>query len=116
MLVMQAFNTEEEAIALANHSPYGLAASVWSSNVDRPPRIARKLDVGTVWINNWAVVYDGTEEGGYKQSGLGRLNGVACMEDFIEYRTIVHEIDLDHGDKPALSQPGAVGSPPSMQY
>ena len=56
VLVMQAFDTEEEAIALANNSTYGLAASVWSSNVDRPLRIARKLDAGTVWINNWAVV------------------------------------------------------------
>ncbi len=95
VLVMQAFDTEAEAIKLANESPYGLAASVWSSHVDRPLRIARKLDVGTVWINNWAVVYDETEEGGTKQSGLGRLNGVAAMEDFIEYKTIVHEVDLD---------------------
>lgn len=95
VLVMQAFDTEEEAIALANNSTYGLAASVWSSNVDRPLRIARKLDAGTVWINNWAVVYDETEEGGYKQSGQGRLNGMAAIDDFVEYRTIVHEIDLN---------------------
>jgi len=94
VLVMQAFDTEAEAIALANNSMYGLAASVWSTNVDRPLRIARKLDAGTVWINNWAVVYDETEEGGYKQSGVGRQNGVAAMDDFIEYKTIVHEIDL----------------------
>jgi betaine-aldehyde dehydrogenase len=95
VLVMQAFDTETEAIALANNSIYGLAASVWSDNVDRPLRIARKLDAGTVWINNWAVVYDETEEGGYKQSGLGRMNGVAAMDDFVEYKTIVHENDLN---------------------
>ena len=102
VLVMQAFDTEAEAIALANNSMYGLAASVWSTNIDRPLRIARKLDAGTVWINNWAVVYDETEEGGYKQSGLGRLNGVSAMEDFIEYKTIVHEVDLaaEHGNPP----------------
>ena len=45
-------------------------------------------------FNNWAVVYDETEEVGYKQSGLGRMNGVAAMDDFIEYRTFVHEVDL----------------------
>jgi betaine-aldehyde dehydrogenase len=94
VLVMQAFDTEAEAIELANNSVYGLAASVWSTNVDRPLRIARKLNAGTIWINNWAVVYSETEEGGYKQSGLGRMNGVAAMDDFIEYKTVVHEIDL----------------------
>jgi betaine-aldehyde dehydrogenase len=94
VLVMQAFDTEAEAIALANDSIYGLCASVWSRDVDRPLRVARRLDAGTVWINNWAVVYDETEEGGYKQSGLGRLNGVAAIDDFVEHKTIVHEIDL----------------------
>ncbi|MDB5552149.1 MAG: aldehyde dehydrogenase [Rhizobium sp.] len=95
VLVMQAFDTETEAIALANDSVYGLAASVWSTNIDRPLRVARKINAGTVWINNWAVVYSETEEGGYKQSGLGRMNGVAAMDDFVEYKTVVHEIDLN---------------------
>ncbi len=94
VLVMHAFDTEAEAVSLANDSQYGLAAAVWSNNVDRPLRIARQIQAGTVWINNWAVVYDETEEGGYKQSGLGRLNGVAALEGFVEYRTIVHEVAL----------------------
>jgi betaine-aldehyde dehydrogenase len=94
VLVMQAFDTEAQAVALANNSIYGLSASVWSENVDRPMRIARQLESGTVWINNWAIVYDETEEGGFKQSGLGRLNGIASIDDFLEYRTIVHEVDL----------------------
>jgi betaine-aldehyde dehydrogenase len=94
VLVMQAFDSETEAVALANNSIYGLSASVWSENVDRPMRIARQLESGTVWINNWAIVYDETEEGGYNQSGLGRLNGIAAIDDFIEYKTIVHEVDL----------------------
>jgi betaine-aldehyde dehydrogenase len=94
VLVMQAFDTEEEAIALANNSEYGLAASIWSTNVDRPLRIARQIDAGTVWINNWAIIYDETEEGGYKQSGVGRLNGMSAIDDFLEYRTIIHEVDL----------------------
>jgi betaine-aldehyde dehydrogenase len=94
VLAMQAFDTEKEAVALANNSEYGLAASIWSTDVDRPLRIARQIDAGTVWINNWAIVYDETEEGGYKQSGLGRLNGVSALDDFVEYRTIIHEVDL----------------------
>jgi betaine-aldehyde dehydrogenase len=101
VLVMQAFDTEAEAIMLANDSEYGLAASIWSTDVDRPLRIARQIQAGTVWINNWAVVYDETEEGGYKQSGLGRLNGVSALDDFVEYRTIIHEVDLDAGSRSA---------------
>ena len=95
VLVMQAFDTEAEAVALANDSEYGLAASIWSDEC-RPAasRIARQIEAGTVWINNWAVVYDESEEGGYKQSGLGRLNGASAIDDFVEYRTIVHEVAL----------------------
>ena len=101
VLVMQPFDTEAEAVALANDSEYGLSASVWSTDVDRPLRVARQIEAGTVWINNWAIVYDETEEGGYKQSGLGRLNGVSALDDFVEYRTIIHEVDLNAGSRSA---------------
>lgn len=94
VLAMQAFDDEGEAVRLANDSMYGLAASVWSTDIDRPLRIARQIEAGTVWINNWAVVYDESEEGGFKQSGLGRLNGASAIEDFVEYRTIIHEVAL----------------------
>jgi betaine-aldehyde dehydrogenase len=95
VLVMQAFDSEEEAVALANNSEYGLSASIWSTDVDRPLRVARQIAAGTIWLNNWAIVYDETEEGGYKQSGLGRLNGVSAIDDFVEYRTIIHEVNLE---------------------
>jgi betaine-aldehyde dehydrogenase len=102
VLVTQVFDTEAEAVALANESEYGLTASIWSTHVDRPMRVARRIDAGTVWINNWAVVHDETEEGGYKASGLGRMNGLAAMDDFVEYKTIIHDVDL--------SEPGKQGS------
>ncbi|MGC8042402.1 aldehyde dehydrogenase family protein [Salmonella enterica] len=89
VLTMQIFNSEEEAVALANHSEYGLAASVWSRDVDRPLRIAAQLEAGTIWINDWATMRDEFEEGGYKQSGTGRLRGLAQMDDFLEYKHIV---------------------------
>lgn len=94
VLVMIAFDDETEGVALANNSEYGLAAAVWSTNVDRPLRVARKLEAGTVWINTWAVIHDETEEGGYKQSGIGRLNGLAALDDFVQYRTIIHDVAL----------------------
>lgn len=88
VLTLQVFDTEEEAVAMADDSEYGLSASVWSRDVDQPLRIAHRLESGTVWINGWAVVYDEFEEGGFKQSGAGRLNGVSAMDDFLEFKHI----------------------------
>jgi len=88
VLTMQRFDTEAEAIALANDSEYGLSASVWSRDIDRPLRVALALESGTVWINNWAVLFDQFEEGGFKQSGQGRMRGAAVIDDFIEYKHI----------------------------
>src|SRR5688572_22622200 len=88
VLTMQVFDTEAEAVSLANDSEYGLAASVWSRDVDRPLRVARALQTGTVWINDWAGIHDEFEEGGFKQSGPGRLRGQAGLDDFLECKHI----------------------------
>jgi betaine-aldehyde dehydrogenase len=92
VLTMQVFDTEEEAIDLANNSEYGLAAGVWSRDIDRPLRIAREIKAGTVWINDWAIMNDSFEEGGYKQSGQGRTRGLSGIEEFMETKHIVHEV------------------------
>ena len=88
VITIQRFSDEREAVALANDNDYGLAASIWTRDLDRSLRVAQALEAGSVFVNDWAKVYDGTEEGGFKQSGLGRLNGVAAIEDFIEYKHI----------------------------
>jgi betaine-aldehyde dehydrogenase len=85
---LQTFDSETEAISLANNSEYGLAASIWSRDVDRPWRVAKALQTGTVWLNTYAQVFPQFEEGGYKQSGLGRLNGETALETFLEYKHI----------------------------
>lgn len=88
VLTMQTFETEQEAVELANATDYGLSASVFSRDVDRPLRVALALEAGSVWINDWAVLQDQFEEGGYKSSGQGRMRGTAVMDDFIEYKHI----------------------------
>src|SRR5205807_9775013 len=83
----EVFESEADAVRLANATEYGLAASVWSRDIDRPRRVGRQLRAGTVWTNTWALVADQFEEGGFGQSGLGRLNGMRGLEEFQEYKT-----------------------------
>ncbi|MDH6284092.1 aldehyde dehydrogenase family protein [Prescottella agglutinans] len=86
------FDTEDDAVRMGNATEYGLAASVWTRDGARGLRMADALDAGTVWTNGWAVVVDQFEEGGYKQSGLGRLNGHRALEEFQEYKHVVQVI------------------------
>ncbi|MFD3459195.1 aldehyde dehydrogenase family protein [Nocardia fluminea] len=88
----EVFDTEAEAIVRANATEYGLAASIWTRDVDRPLRVGREVQAGTVWTNTWGIVHDQFEEGGYKQSGLGRLNGVRALEEFQEIKHFIHPI------------------------
>ena len=94
VVTFQVFSDERDAVGLANDSEYGPAASIWTRDVDRGFRVACEIDAGTLWINTWAVIYDESEEGGYKQSGIRRLNGLAAIEDFVEYRTVIHKVTL----------------------
>jgi len=85
----EVFENENDAIQRANVTEYGLAASVWTQNGQRGLRMADRIDAGTVWINGWAAVFDQFEEGGFKQSGLGRLNGNRALEEFQEVKHVV---------------------------
>lgn len=76
------------AVRRATRPRTGLSASVFSTDVDLPLRVALRLQCGTVWINDWAVLYNQSEEGGFKSSGQGRMRGLAVMDDFIEYKHI----------------------------
>ena len=93
---IQVFDTEDEAVALANDTEYGLNACVWSRDVDLPIRVARRLDAGLVTINGWANIAVEFEEGGYKASGLGRLGGLASVEEYLEYKQIAHTFAGGH--------------------
>lgn len=88
VVTLQPFDTEEEAIALANATPYGLASVLWTNDVKRSHRVARALQAGIVWVNCWMVRDLRTPFGGVKQSGVGREGGVDALRFFTEAKNI----------------------------
>lgn len=85
---VQPFDTEEEAIALANDTEYGLATAIWTTNSSRAHRVAEKIDVGISWVNCWFLRDLRTSFGGAKQSGIGREGGVHSLEFYTELRNV----------------------------
>jgi aminomuconate-semialdehyde/2-hydroxymuconate-6-semialdehyde dehydrogenase len=83
-----AFDTESEALELANATRYGLAATVWTNDLKRAHRVAHEIDAGIVWINSWLVRDLRTPFGGVKQSGIGREGGFEALRFFTEPKNI----------------------------
>jgi len=81
---LRAFSDESEALRLANATPYGLAASVWTKDLDRAHRLVQRVEAGVIWINAWMVRDLRTPFGGAKQSGLGREGGIESVHFFQE--------------------------------
>lgn len=80
------FKTDTDAIKMANNSEYGLAGAVWSKDENRAMDIAKKLEAGTVWINEYHLLNPGMPFGGYKQSGIGREMGPEGLKSYLEVK------------------------------
>ncbi|MCW5519340.1 aldehyde dehydrogenase [Aureitalea sp. L0-47] len=88
VVTMMPFDTEEEALKMANSVPYGLSSTLWTTNIDRTMRVSKKLEAGIVWVNTWLNRDLRTPFGGVKASGVGREGGFEALRFFTEPKNV----------------------------
>jgi betaine-aldehyde dehydrogenase len=93
VLTVESFTTEDEAVAYANDTIYGLAGAVWTQDAGRAQRVAGRLRHGTIWINDYHPYLPQAEWGGFKQSGFGRELGPTGFMEYVETKHIYQNID-----------------------
>src|SRR5947207_10027208 len=93
VVTVQKWQSDDEAIALANDVPYGLSASVWTRDIGRALNAARKLQFGTVWINDHIPLVSEMPHGGYKQSGYGKDMSMYSLEDYTQIKHVMAKLE-----------------------
>ena len=97
LMSVLSFKTEEEALDRANSTHFGLSGAVFTKDFNRAHRVANQIQAGTVWINDYNITPPEVPFGGYKQSGVGRENGLQAIEHYTQVKTIYANL----GDVPA---------------
>jgi len=92
VLAVTPFRDEAEVLALANDTEFGLAAGVWTRDVNRVHKMARQLEAGTVWINTYRALTFNSPFGGYKSSGIGRQNGIEAVHQYLQTKSVWCEL------------------------
>jgi acyl-CoA reductase-like NAD-dependent aldehyde dehydrogenase len=92
------FDSEDDAVALANDSRFGLAASVWTRDLGRAHRVANRLECGIVWINDHHRIDPASPWGGFKMSGIGRENGLVAYDEYTQIRNVIVNLSDDAFD------------------
>ena len=82
------FDDEEEALSIANDSPYGLAAGVWTQDIGRAIRMSERVEAGTVWVNTYRAVSFMAPFGGMKRSGIGRESGQEAIDEYLQTKSV----------------------------
>ena len=93
LMAVLVFDDEDEALRRANDTQYGLSGAVFTSDFARAHRVANQIQAGSVWINDYNALPASIPFGGYKQSGLGRENGLTTLEHFTQHKTIYANMD-----------------------
>ncbi|MCV6992080.1 aldehyde dehydrogenase family protein [Mycobacterium timonense] len=88
VLVVLTYDSVDEAVKIANDTDYGLSAGVWGGSEAHALEVARRLEAGMVWVNNWHVIHPAYPFGGVKESGLGREGGPHCIDEYVEEKFI----------------------------
>jgi (Z)-2-((N-methylformamido)methylene)-5-hydroxybutyrolactone dehydrogenase len=86
------FESEEELVCKANDTRYGLAAGIWTRDIQKAHRVAHALRAGTVWVNSYRTLSFNTPFGGYKMSGMGRENGLESLKDYTQVKSVWVEL------------------------
>jgi acyl-CoA reductase-like NAD-dependent aldehyde dehydrogenase len=92
VLAVTRFKDEAEVLALANDTEFGLAAGVWTREINRAHKMARKLEAGTVWVNTYRALTFNSPFGGYKSSGIGRQNGIEAVYQYLQTKSVWCEL------------------------